>query len=235
MVSFKSRSGQSELLDSPGIPDQLLHQNLGELDIMNRYIGGHAISLEGIKYLMTDRKKEYHLVDLGCGSGDVLRFIARWARENQYHVKLTGVDLNEDAIRYLIEKSSEYPEITGIAANYEDYLAASDNIDIIHCGLFCHHLGDAKLVQLFQYLKTSSCQGIVINDLQRNPLAYYGVWFLTRLLNGSALSKHDGPVSVLRAFKRKEIESLIQSADLLDFSIQWKWAFRYLVVVKTNK
>jgi hypothetical protein len=75
----------------------------------------------------------------------------------------------------------------------------------------------------------------VINDLQRNPLAYYGVWFLTRLLNGSALAKHDGPVSVLRAFKRREIETLIQRAGLMDFSIQWKWAFRYLVVVKNQE
>lgn len=235
MVSFKSRSGQSELMDSPGISDQLLYKNLGELDIMNRFIGGHAISLEGIKRLMTDSQKEYHIVDLGCGSGDVLRFIARWARTNQYRVKLTGVDMNADAIRYLFEKSAEYPEITGITADYENYLAATDDIDIVHCGLFCHHLDDSKLVQLFQYLKTSSCQGIVINDLQRNPLAYYGVWFLTRLLNGSALSKHDGPVSVLRAFRRMEIETLIQRAGLLYFSIQWKWAFRYLVVVNTNK
>lgn len=235
MVSFKSRSDQSELLDSFGIPDRLLHKNLGELDILNRYIGAHAISLEGIKRLMTDRQKKYHIVDLGCGSGDVLRYIARWARANQYHVKLTGVDQNADAVKYLQEKCNVYPEITGITADYEDYLMATDDIDIVHCGLFCHHLDDAKLAQLFRFLKTSSCQGIVINDLQRNPLAYCGVWLLTRLLNGSALSKHDGPVSVLRAFKREEITSLIQRAGLSDFSIQWKWAFRYLVVVKTNK
>ena len=235
MVSFKNRSGQPEMMDAPGISDQLLHKNLGELDIMNRYIGGHAISLEGIKRLMNNRLKEYHIVDLGCGSGDVLRFIARWARANQYHVKLTGVDMNTDAIKYLIQKSIEYPEISGITANYEDFLAETADIDIVHCGLFCHHLDDTKLVQLFRNLKTSSCQGIIINDLQRNPLAYYGVWFLTRLLNGTALSKHDGPVSVLRAFKRNEIENLINDAGLVDFSIQWKWAFRYLVVIKTDK
>ena len=221
-------------MDAPGIPDQVLYKNLGELDLMNRTIGGHAISLEGIKRLMTDRQKDYHIVDLGCGSGDVLRYIARWARANQYRVKLTGVDLNADAIKYLFEKSKDYPEISGNTANYEDYLAATDDIDIVHCGLFCHHLDDTKLVQLFLNLKKSSCQGIVINDLQRNPLAYYSVWFLTRLLNGSALSKHDGPVSVLRAFKRREIETLIQDVGLADYSIQWKWAFRYLMVIKTD-
>jgi SAM-dependent methyltransferase len=235
MVSFKSRSDLSEIMDSPYIPDKLLHKNLGELDIMNRYIGGHAISLEGIKRLMTNTQKVYHIVDLGCGSGDVLRFIARWARVKQYHVKLTGVDLNPDAIKFLVDQSVEYPEITGVTADYEDFLMTSKEIDIVHCGLFCHHLNDTKLLQLFGYLKTCSSQGVVINDLQRNPLAYYSVWFLTRLLNGSALAKHDGPVSVLRAFKRREIEKLIQSAGLKYFTIQWKWAFRYLVIIKTGK
>lgn len=224
----------SELMDSPGLPVELLHKNLTELDIMNRYLGGHTISLEGIKSLMSDKDKKYHIVDLGCGSGDVLRFVARWARKNQYSVKLTGVDLNDDAIKYLVVQSAEYPEITGIAANYEDYLAIGNDIDIIHCGLFCHHLNDKKLVQLFRYLKTSSTRGIVINDLQRNPLAYYLVWLLTRLLNGTALSKHDGPVSVLRGFKRNEMESLIQQAGLEEYTIQWRWIFRYLVVIRTN-
>ena len=235
MVSFKSRSHQSEIMDEPGIPDKLLHKNLGELDIMNRYIGGHAISLDGIKRLMTNRQKEYHIVDLGCGSGDVLRFIARWARTHQYRVKLTGVDINADAINYLYIQSKEYPEITGIVSDYIDYIENCEQIDIVHCGLFCHHLDDMKLMRLFNFLKTCSSKGVVINDLQRNPVAYYSVWFLTRLLNGTTLAKHDGPVSVLRAFKRSELEWLIQNAGLSDFSIQWKWAFRYLVVVKTGK
>ncbi|HLN53368.1 MAG TPA: methyltransferase domain-containing protein [Lentimicrobium sp.] len=232
MVSFKSRSYKSELMDSTDIPKKLLHKNLAELDILNRYLGGHKISLEGIKRLMTDKQKEYHIVDLGCGSGDVLRFIARWARSKQYQVKLTGVDFNAEAIKYLSAQSSEYPEITGITANYEDYLAAINDIDILHCGLFCHHLDDKKLLQLFKYLKSSQSRGMVINDLQRNPVAYFLVWVLTRLLNGSVLSKHDGLVSVLRGFKRKELEILVQHAGMLNVSIQWKWAFRYLVVVK---
>ena len=233
MVSFKERSGKLELLDSPYIPNQLLYKNPAELDIMNRYLGGHAISLEGIKSLMPDKEKECQIVDLGCGSGDVLRFVAQWARSNQYKVKLTGVDLNADAIKYLVDKSSEYPEIKGIKANYEDFLENANDIDILHCGLFCHHLSNKKLENLFRYVKTNSVRGIVINDLQRNPIAYYLVWFLTRLLNGTALSKHDGPVSVLRAFKRRELESVIRQAGLVNFSIQWRWAFRYLVIIRT--
>ena len=235
MVSFKYRSGQSELMDVPDIPAMLLHKNLGELDIMNRNTGGHAISLEGIKRLVTDRQKLYHIVDLGCGSGDVLRYVARWARKYHFKVKLTGVDINPDAIKYLEEQSSGYPEITGIAGDYKNYLQTCSDVDIVHCSLFCHHLNDNELHDLFLCLKANTAEGIVINDLHRNPVAYYGVWLITRMLNGSSLAKHDGPVSVIRAFKRGELEKLLYLAGLNDFSIHWKWAFRYLVVVKTFK
>ncbi len=235
MGLFKTRSAQSEMMDEPDIPVQLLHKNLGELDILNRYLGGHSISIEGIKRLITDRHKIYHIVDLGCGSGDVLKYIARWARSNHYQVKLTGVDKNADAIQYLIKNCSDYPEISGVVRDYKEYLESDPKVDIVHSSLFCHHLNNNELLELFRYLKTYTREGFVINDLQRSPIAYYSVWILTRLLNGSALSKNDGPVSVLRAFTRNELEKLMQNAGLIVFTIQWRWAFRYLVVAKNRK
>jgi len=222
-------------MDAPDIPVKLLQKNLGELDILNRYLGGHSISIEGIKRLMKNRQKIYQLVDLGCGSGDVLKYIARWARSNQFQVKLTGVDKNPDAIKYLNNNCSEYPEITGVVCDYRDFLKTGPKVDIVHCSLFCHHLNNHELLELFRYLKTYTKEGFVVNDLQRSAIAYYSVWFLTRLLKGSALSKHDGPISVLRAFTRSELEQLFHNADIQEISIQWRWAFRYLIVGKTTK
>jgi len=69
MNKFKHRSDELELLDGPNIPKDLLIQNLRELDIINRVLGGHTISLNGIKKLVKDKNKVYHIVDLGCGSG----------------------------------------------------------------------------------------------------------------------------------------------------------------------
>lgn len=235
MVSFKIRSGQPEMMDDPDIPIKLLHKNLGELDILNRYLGGHSISISGIKQLMTDRKKVYHIVDLGCGSGDVLKYIASWARSNKFQVKLTGIDRNPDAIKYLNKNCSDYPEISGVASDYKDFLETGPKIDIVHCSLFCHHLNDSELLELFSYLKIYVRDGFVINDLQRSSIAYYSVWFLTRLLRGSTLSQHDGPVSVLSAFTRTELAILLQTAGLKEISIQWRWAFRYLIVVKITQ
>ena len=69
-TKFTYRSDEKELLDETNIQQDLLFKNLRELDILNRFTGGHAISLKGIKQLVTDHSKIYHIVDLGCGSGD---------------------------------------------------------------------------------------------------------------------------------------------------------------------
>jgi len=231
---FTSRSDEKEMLDESNIQRDLLIKNLSELDTCNRFTGGHAILLKGIRQLITDHNKIYHIVDLGCGSGDALKTIANWARSNKYHIRLTGIDLNVNAIEYLKINCVNYPEITGITSDYRDYITGNESIDIVHCSLFCHHLHDAELLQLFIYFRQHIKKGFIINDLHRSRMAYYSVWLFTRLFNGTELAKHDGPVSVLRGFKSGELVRLLSKAEIIDYAIQNEWAFRYLIIGKTN-
>jgi SAM-dependent methyltransferase len=217
-------------MDAPHVTKELLFQNLRELDFINRILGGHTITMNGIKKLVTDKNKIYHIVDLGCGSGDTMKRIAGWARAKGYKVKLTGVDKNADVIHYMTDYCKDFSEIGGMVIDYRDFFKTGTPIDIIHCSLFCHHLKDDQLAELLSSIKRYSKTGFVINDLQRNWLAYYGVQIITYLLNGSVLSKNDGPVSILRAFNLKELKTLLQKAQIKNYSINWKWAFRYLVI-----
>jgi hypothetical protein len=230
---FQNRSDEKEFLDLPGIPKELLFRNLHELDVLNRRLGGHFISLQGIKKLVTDKDKTYHIADLGCGSGDTMKYFADWARSAGYKVKLTGVDMNADAIEYLHGHCSNYKEIKGIISDYHHFLRITQNIDILHCSLFCHHLNDLELTELLRWANLNTQTGFVINDLQRNWLAYYSAWGFTRIFNGSLLAKNDGPISVLRGFKLSELENILTMAGIEKYSIKRKPGFRYLIVGKT--
>ena len=234
-TKFDFRSNKKELLDETNIQQDLLFKNLRELDILNRTSGGHAISIKGLKLLVTDHTKIYHIVDLGCGSGDSLRSIADWARKNTFNVKLTGVDMNANVIEYLGKQCIKYPEINGITSDYQKYLDQNTSIDIVHCSLFCHHLNETELIRLFTYFSENVTIGFIINDLQRTRMAYYSAWFFTRLLNGSTLAKNDGPVSVLRAFKVSELKLLLEKANIKNYNIQKNRLFRFLVVGYISK
>ncbi len=231
---FTQRSYQAELLDAPNIPKELLFQNLRELDFINKTLGGHSITIAGIKQLVIDKSKTYQIVDIGCGGGDAMKYIANWARTNNYKVKLIGVDMNADAIEYMNTNCKDYLEISGVVSDYRDFLKANPTIDIVHCSLFCHHLKDEELIELFSFMKQYAKVGFVINDLERNRIAYNSIKVLTRLFNGSSLVKNDAPLSVLRGFKKEELENLFGNAGVENVSIKWKWAFRYLVVCKNE-
>ena len=142
--------------------------------------------------------------------------------------------MNVDVIEYLKKHCRTYPEISGITTDYHEFLDRNTIIDIVHCSLFCHHLNENELIKLFTYFSEQVTTGFVINDLQRNWMAYYSAWFFTRLLNGTILAKNDGPVSVLRAFKVSELKHLLQKANIKNYIIQKKRLFRILIVGKTD-
>ncbi|MGV8138461.1 MAG: hypothetical protein AB2L20_24935 [Mangrovibacterium sp.] len=231
---FTYRSGQTEQMDVPGIPRELLQQNLRELDLLNHVLGGHSATLEGIKKLITDKGRSYQIADLGSGSGDSLKQIALWARKNKVKVILTGVDNKADAIDYLCFRCSRFPEIQGLVSDYKDYLNKTQSPDIILCSLFCHHLSDIELVWLFQKLAEKARVGFIVNDLERNKLAWHGAKILTTVLKGTSLSKNDGPISVLRGFKREELHHLLKQAGIQRYELHQRWAFRYLIIARSS-
>jgi hypothetical protein len=106
---------------------------------------------------------------------------------------------------------------------------------IIFSSLFCHHFNESELVKMLQWMKEYSNSGFFINDLQRHPLAYYSIKFLTSIFSKSYLVKNDAPLSVARGFKKNEWIALLAAAGILQYHIKWKWAFRYLIVCKNER
>ena len=104
--------------------------------------------------------------------------------------------------------------------------------DIIFCSLFCHHFKDDELVCMFRWMHDNSVLGFFINDLHRHPLAYHSIRMLTTLFSKSYLVKNDAPLSVLRGFKKRELVALLNKAGISNYTIRWKWAFRWLVIVR---
>ncbi len=229
------RSYEAELLDADTIPQALLFQNLRELDIVNHYLGGHTITFAGLKKILSKttldtKNKTIHIADIGCGSGDTLLEIAKWAKKRNISVKLTGVDLKSDVIIYAKKHCAEFNNIQFIETDYRllaEYLAEMP--DIFLCSLFCHHLTEKQLQPLLQFMYEKSSMGFIINDLQRNFFAYYGIKILTNIFNGSSLVRNDAPLSVWRGFHKQELTNILTQANCINFEVEWKWAFRYLI------
>jgi 2-polyprenyl-3-methyl-5-hydroxy-6-metoxy-1,4-benzoquinol methylase len=230
MPSFTQRSDSKELLDATGIPFADIRQNMQELDFINTWLGGHAITLKGLKSFLPAPKNEWHITEIGCGGGDNLRVIKNWAEKRGYKVQLTGVDINPECIQFAGEKE-ENKGIHFICSDYRTVLLQSTP-DIIFSSLFCHHFQDEELLKMLQWMKSASKTGFFINDLHRHPLAYYSIRGLTAAFSKSYLVKNDAPLSVQRGFVRHEWELLFQKAGITNYTCTWQWAFRWLVTYR---
>ena len=231
---FQHRSYEPELLDRPGIPFADIADNMRELELINSRLGGHRITLKGVRALLQDRRGNEvpHIAEIGCGGGDNLRAIRRWAAAKGLHLRFTGVDYNPECIAY----AKSRPANDGIGFLCSDYrdLQWTERPDILFSSLFCHHFTDAQLLEQLRWMQRHSRRGFFINDLHRHPLAWYSIRLLTRLFSKSYLVKNDAPLSVRRAFRRTEWERLLQGAGINDYQCSWQWAFRWLILVRNH-
>ena len=227
-MNLKKRSYQKELLDGEGIPFTAIAQTMRELNTINTLLGGHAITLGGFKQLVKD-KKEITVCEIGCGGGDNLVAIVKYCQENKIKIHCIGIDYNTECIAFAKQNLYLKDNTEFICSDYAK-VSFDSNPDIIFSSLFCHHFTDEQLVLQLNWMKEYTRLGFFINDLQRNWVAYHLIHILTQLFSKSYLVKKDASLSVARGFKKSEWQLLFSKAEIVNFHISWKWAFRYLIV-----
>jgi 2-polyprenyl-3-methyl-5-hydroxy-6-metoxy-1,4-benzoquinol methylase len=237
-MNFTSRSYQQELLDRNDIPFEDIKQNMRELDFINAKLGGHDITLQGLRTMMKNVSRQngpVSILEIGCGGGDNLRVIKSYCQRRNIEVQLAGVDINPHCIEFARSRK-ENANIDFYTSDYK-LMRLDKKPDIIFNSLFCHHFNDEEVKQIFSWMKHHSRIGFFVNDLHRHPLAYYSIKSLTKMFSKSYLVKNDAPLSVLRGFKRNELERFYaqclpsgQAGTIINSQLQWKWAFRWLLI-----
>jgi 2-polyprenyl-3-methyl-5-hydroxy-6-metoxy-1,4-benzoquinol methylase len=233
MISLRNRSYQKELLDNDDIPFADIRQNMKELNTVNKWLGGHKITISGVQSLIKNYKfnKPLTICEIGCGGGDNLKAIHNYCIGKNIPVSFIGIDIKTECIEFARQ---QYPELnsTWITNDYRETDLGDLKPDIIFSSLFCHHFSEADLKTMLHWMQQNSTTGFFINDLQRHWIAYYSIKWITRLFSRSYLVKNDAPLSVARGFTKNEWIEIFRSAGMRNFSIQWNWAFRYLITCR---
>jgi len=233
MPDLSLRSTEAEIMDDLEYSGEMMDRTLYELEVINKWLGGNGVTLGGLKELVRqqDPGREIVIADLGCGRGDMLRLIDLWARKENRLVRLIGIDANPYIIEAAKTNLKEYPKIELVVMNIFSAEFRALKFDIVLGTLFYHHFSNQQLFSFFHQLNDQVRIGHMINDIHRHSLAYHSIKFLTTYFSRSSMVKFDAPLSVLRAFKRKELVEILRNAGLKSFTIRWKWAFRWQVLV----
>jgi ubiquinone/menaquinone biosynthesis C-methylase UbiE len=210
------RDHAEELLDAPSHDMAELDQSLGHVASVNRWLGGVRAITRYIKPLVA-RQGSVRLLDVATGSADIPLRIAQWARKRKLAVEIVAIDIHPQMLELARRRCRAHPEITVERADALALPYADGTFDASMLSLALHHFeGDAQLRVLREMARVSK-QLVLVNDLERTRLNYLGARLLAvTYWRGNRLTRHDGPLSVLRSFTRKELQSIGRAAGLKD-------------------
>ena len=236
MIDFSARSNEIEIMDDLDIQGDVIPKTLKELEIINKFLGGNHVTISGISKILDKTRpltNTLKIADMGCGGGDMLKLISVWAVKNNIDIKLRGIDANQNIIDYARENTRGFHNIEFTTGNVFNLDEDPNEYDIIICTLFLHHFSQEESIHLLSNWYNKSRLGVVVNDLHRHPVAYHSIKFLTRVLSKSYMVKNDAPLSVLRAFSKKDLKLILEKSGIANYQLKWEWAFRWkLVIIK---
>ncbi|WP_117881420.1 methyltransferase domain-containing protein [Aureibaculum luteum] len=231
-INTKYRTDAIEIMDDFSIDGAILENTLDQLANINKWLGGNSVTLSGLKTVLKKypKHKPLTIIDLGCGNGDMLRIVAQYLKKNHFNFKLIGVDANACAIEYAQKLSVDYPEIMYLQQDIFSEEFKLLTYDLVLATLFLHHFKKEQLITLLSELLKTAKLGILVNDLHRHKMAYYLFKGLGLFIKNHMV-KQDGLTSVLRGFKRKELEKMSNELNVKS-EINWKWAFRFQWIIQ---
>jgi SAM-dependent methyltransferase len=232
--NFSRRSSQPELMDSEVTGFEEFRACLADLEKVNRWTLTYRPMMAFLNRLAksgvlpTDRPLV--IVDVGSGYGGMLRKIDEWAQKRGIAVDLTGVDLNPWSAASSAGVTPPGRPIRWVTADLFDY-KPEGGIDLIVSSQFTHHLDDPSLVRFIQWMEETARLGWFIGDLQRHPLPYYFFKLWSRLAGWHYFVRHDGPISIARAFTSADWRRLLYCANVKPDAarIEWWIPFRLCV------
>lgn len=232
--ALDGRSPQEEYMDDFDAGGKELEEALRHLRLLNRIFAASGPVLSGVKELWrrSGCPNDLHVMDIGAGSGELNRRILRWADRNGIRIRMTLVDMTDEACREASRIFTDEPRVRAIRRNVFD--VAESAADMLICSQFLHHFPDEQLAEVTGHMLKSARLGIVISDIHRHWLAWSAVWLAARIFSKNRYIRHDGPLSVAKGFQAKDwnrLSEAIKQHGSYDLKYRWKPLFRYTVVI----
>jgi ubiquinone/menaquinone biosynthesis C-methylase UbiE len=204
--------GARELIDGAVAPAARAATML-DMDRFSRWFRGYTLTLDELRRIAADvdPARPLTVIDVGGGGGHLAVRVVRWARQAGRTVRVIIVDRETDGLGAI---ATAFPEITRVRADATALPFREGGVHVAVTALTLHHLEPDAAVAALAEMRSAARRAVVVNDLLRNRLTLAVVWLGTRLLLCHRMSRHDGPLSVRRAYSPEELQALGEKAGL---------------------
>ncbi|MBV9927774.1 MAG: methyltransferase domain-containing protein [Acidobacteria bacterium] len=227
---FGRRSYEPEHIDKGDYTPEEYEGCLAELRRVNQWLGDiSALKRSVLPDVLGEGARDFTLLDVGAGTGELLREVALAVRSRGSKTNLIGLELNARAAEGLLEESREFPEIASVRGDVMRLPFADGAFDYVMCSLFTHHFRDDACVRVFKEMARVARRRVYCIDLHRHPVAYYFYTTVGRLILHNRLVREDGALSILRSFRPGELHRLGERAGLKDVKVERRFPYRLVL------
>lgn len=224
--------GAGERLDAAVHDPDELAQSLDQVAAVNRFLGGTRALRLALDALLPDRRT-VRILDVGCGSGDLPLAVATDLRSRRRDPCIIAADVHPQILALARQRLRQIPAITLVRLDARDLPFAADSFDVAMMSLTLHHFEGREPVRVLREMGRVA-RAVIINDLERRWPNYLGARLLARTLwAGNRLTRHDGPLSVRRAFTADELSALARAAGLVDVHVQRRFFYRLIMTARS--
>jgi len=210
-------AGVQELLDGPLDDPAALRGNLRDLAWVNRRLGGAAASRRALARLLDGRGDPATLLDVGTGGADIpLALLAAASREGR-SLRITAVDSRAEVLAAARDVDARVGTTPGLELMVGDGRSLpwpDRSFDVVHASLLVHHLEPQEAVAFLAEAARLARRGVIVNDLVRARHHWLGTRVLFAATTRNRYTRHDGPMSVRRAYTRVELRALLAAGGL---------------------
>lgn len=196
-LNFKTRANLTEIMDDLSQPEAEFDLAYRELKIINEQLGG----IRAIERFLP-QGSNLLMLDVGAGGCDVDDALLE-----RMPGRIVGLDLYPGGLK-LARRT--WP----VAGDALQLPFADKSFDVVMASLFFHHLSNENCVRVLGEMWRVAKRRVLVNDLHRHRVAYYSFQLLAALFSKSKMVQHDGPVSVRRAFRPRELLTFAERAGV---------------------
>jgi len=229
-------AGVLEIIDGPPVPFKDMACCMMDIARVNALFGGRMVTMIHVKRLLGTLPADrlITVLDVGTGAGDIPRELVRWARREGRRIRVFALDRDAATLRIAAQVVRDYPEIRFVRGDALSLPIRPEAVDLTISAMTLHHLEPGAGVQYLAEMDRAARVGFVVNDLVRSRIAHWVVWLITRFITRSAISRHDGPLSVKRSYTPREVSGLCEQAGLKGVDVVHHWPYFRLCAVRTK-
>jgi ubiquinone/menaquinone biosynthesis C-methylase UbiE len=233
-MSPMERAHGGELMDEPLQDAAELARSLRDIRGVNRWLGGTRVMIRHVASMARRLPaRPLHILDVATGSADIPLALARWGRRKGVRLQVVATDLHPQTLAVARERTAADPDVQVEEADALALPFGEGAFDLVLCNTALHHFDEEDAVRVLREMDRVARHGVVVSDLRRTRTGLLGARLLAATFwRNHPITRHDGVLSVRRAFTPAELRRLAAAAGLEGARVRAPSFFRLSLVAE---